>query len=123
MVPESLRGANITQDVARVSPRAGVDSRWLLYAVRSCRFFAQVDARATGATIRGVNIWDLKRAMIPLPPEREQRQLVDTLDRELDFADRTIAALERQIGFLQERKQALITATVTGQLDVTKGAT
>jgi len=122
LVPESLRGANITQDVARVSPRVGVESRWLLHAVRSHRFFAQVDARATGATIRGVNIWDLKRAMIPLPPEREQRQLVDTVDRELDFADRTIAALERQIALLQERKQALITAAVTGQLDVTNGA-
>jgi type I restriction enzyme S subunit len=72
IVPPELEGANLTQDAARISPKSGVDGRWLLRAVRSHAFFLKLDAGATGATIRGINIRDLKRAAIAVPPSGEQ---------------------------------------------------
>ena len=35
IAPPSIEGANITQDVARISPKEGIDGRWLLHALRS----------------------------------------------------------------------------------------
>ena len=35
LVPEELEGANITQDVARVSPALDIQPKWLLYALKS----------------------------------------------------------------------------------------
>jgi type I restriction enzyme S subunit len=118
VVPDALEGANLTQDTARVAPRPGVDSGWLMHALQSSPVFAQLEARAVGATIRGINIFDLKRAVLPMPPQDEQvaiRQYLDLLTRRLDGLQESILeAIER----LREYRSALITAAVTGQIDV-----
>jgi type I restriction enzyme S subunit len=36
-----------------------------------------------------------------------------------DSASRTLGVIDQQVSFLNEHKQALITAAVTGQIDVT----
>lgn len=118
MVPSEASGANITQDVARVAPSDGVDGRWLMYALRSRGFQRQAQARITGATVTGINIWELKRLRVPLVAQGHQVTIADRLDQ---FARRTAAltaGLERQIHLLQERRQALITAAVTGEIEV-----
>ena len=72
---------------------------------------------------------------IPLPPTAEQRAIADFLDRETAKID---ALIERLIGnietgtgngklsglvaLLRERRTALITAAVTGQIDVSRPA-
>ena len=53
MVPEELEGANLTQDAARVAYTLHIHGTWLLYALKSAAVFAQLDAGALGATIRG----------------------------------------------------------------------
>ncbi|MBT2418039.1 restriction endonuclease subunit S [Streptomyces sp. ISL-22] len=55
---------------------------------------------------------------VPVPPRREQEEIVRSLDRELEPEVRTQSKIERSNGLLAERRQALITAAVTGQLDV-----
>jgi len=118
IVPKEIEGANLTQDAARISPAVGVDNRWLLYALKSKLVFSQLEARATGATIRGINIMDLKRARLPVPPSSEQRALADYLDITITKLDRlekeSIAAIE----LMQEHRSALISAAVTGKIDV-----
>lgn len=117
IVPIELQGANITQDVARISPRPEIESRWLLYAVRSYAFFSKLDAEATGATIRGINIWNLKRATIAVPPPAEQREIADFLDQELGSRKCVEATLRDSIRALMDYRLALISAMVTGKAD------
>ena len=69
MVPDELHGANLTQDAARVAYAGTTHGVWLLYTLRSEAVFSQLEAGALGATIKGVNIRDLKRALIPVPPK------------------------------------------------------
>jgi type I restriction enzyme, S subunit len=116
LVPASLSDANITQDVARISPSPGVHPRWLLYAVRSARFLAQMESEARGATIRGVNIWSLKKGRVPEVTLREQVQIAERLDRICQEIDTTRSELRTQLGLLHERRQSLVSAAVTGQL-------
>lgn len=117
LVPESLDGANITQDVARISPGPWTNPRWLLYAVSSRRFFAQMEAEARGATIRGINIWSLKRGRVPLVDEPEQRRVAAQLDSLMSEAGVVRAELAHQIDLLREHRQALITTAVTQGID------
>lgn len=55
---------------------------------------------------------------VPLPAMHRQRELVGGLRRRLDTAARAQKELARQLELLGERKQALITAAVTGQIEV-----
>jgi type I restriction enzyme, S subunit len=122
IVPDELTGANLTQDVARVAPRTGISSEWLMYALQSPTTQRDVRQRVTGATITGLNIWELDRVRLPLAsPERQQRDL-EQLTGEAEHFQAMRAALGRQTGLLEERREALITAAVTGQLDIPEAA-
>jgi type I restriction enzyme S subunit len=118
LVPPELCGANLTQDAARISPSTGVDGRWLLYALKAHCTFAQVDCGAMGATIRGVNIRDLKRVILPVPPLHEQSAIVEYLSLATTALDKAIAKILEQISKLQEYRTALISAAVTGKIDL-----
>jgi type I restriction enzyme S subunit len=122
VVPEELLDANITQDVARISPAPGVQTQWLLHVMKSKPVFIQLEQRSLGAAVRGINIFELKRARIPVPPTRERDEIAAFLDAETVKLDVLAGAAERSIALLKERRSALIAAAVTGQIDV-RGAT
>jgi type I restriction enzyme, S subunit len=54
---------------------------------------------------------------IPVPPLHEQRAIADYLDRETAQLDGLVAAKERVLGLLAEKRRALITRAVTRGLD------
>ncbi len=122
IVPHGLTGSNITQDVARVAPRPGICSEWLMYALESPTAQHDVRRRVTGATITGLNIWELDRIVIPMASAERQARDLERLSREAQHLHAMRSALDRQLALLQEHRQALITAAVTGQRDVAEAA-
>ena len=52
------------------------------------------------------------------PPRDEQEEIANFLERETAKIDELIAEQQRLIDLLQERRSALISAAVTGQIDV-----
>lgn len=61
---------------------------------------------------------DLKAFRIPLPPLDEQRLIVAHLDTQTAKIDTLIAETEKFIELSRERRSELITAAVTGQIDI-----
>ena len=118
LVPPALERANLTQGTARVASQEGVDARWLLHAFRSTSTQEQCDLRAVGSTFRTLNIWDLRRVEVPMPNDRCFGLLVARLDDAQAGVRNTTERLTRQISLLAERRQALITAAVTGEFVV-----
>lgn len=59
-----------------------------------------------------------KDFQMPLPPLAEQRAIAEYLDRETDRIDRMIGRIEEAVERLREYRTALITAAVTGRIDV-----
>lgn len=118
IVPSELEGANLTQDAARIAPKPGINNQWLWYSLRSQVFFAQMNSVAVGATIRGVNIKDLKRGKLPIPPDIEQKQIADYINSESIKIENILSAYARQITLLSEYRAALIHECVTGQRPV-----
>ena len=122
MVPDELDGANLTQDAARVSYTEITDGSWLLYVLRSEGVFGQLEAGALGATIKGINIRDLKRAAIPVPPKSEQIEIASFLDAEAGKIEKLSRKIRQAVNHLHEFRTALISAAVAGKIDVRKEA-
>ena len=61
---------------------------------------------------------DLYSYIIAMPPLDEQREITSFLETELAKFDTLTAEAQRAIDLLQERRTALISAAVTGQIDV-----
>jgi type I restriction enzyme S subunit len=118
LVPAEIEGANLTQDAARIAPANGILPRWLLMSLRGEYFWRQIERRIVGATVRGINIRDLKRGIVAVPPKEEQIAISDFLERRLAKLDRLQANLEAFLSGLTERRTALISAAVTGKIDV-----
>jgi type I restriction enzyme S subunit len=92
---------------------------WVLFTDAMQPFF---DSFQNGSTIRTIGMGDLKAFRIPLPPLDEQRRIVAHLDEETAKIDALIAESERLVELARERRAALITAAVTGQIDVREAA-
>ncbi len=60
--------------------------------------------------------------MLPIPPIDEQHRLVSRLNVLHFRAADMKRAIERQVDLINERRQALITAAVTGQLAIPEAA-
>ena len=55
---------------------------------------------------------------VALPPINEQKNISDLLGAQLRVLDALQGAAERALPVLRERRSALISAAVTGQIDV-----
>ncbi len=79
---------------------------------------AQVDMNKRGAILSGVNTAVISGLIMCVPPVEEQDVIIKFLDRETAAIDALVAKVETAIDRLQEYRAALITAAVTGQIDV-----
>ena len=70
------------------------------------------------ATIEHLTAESIRRYRFGFPPLREQQAIANILDVETSRVDALIGEAERAIGLLKERRGALISATVTGKIDV-----
>ncbi|GGV76981.1 restriction endonuclease subunit S [Streptomyces thermoviolaceus] len=74
---------------------------------------------AMGSTHKTIYVPDLQMLRIPLPSVNEQKEIVQTIRRQNNRIDSLTDRVRRQQELLRERREALITAAVTGQFDVT----
>ena len=81
----------------------------------SSQYFA---LEAQGVTIVHLSPTQLGKVPIPLPPLNEQREIASFLDRETAKLDALIHKSERLITLLREKRKALISAAVTGKIDL-----
>ena len=91
--------------------------RWLFYITKSSGFQQWLGAAVIEATIGNVNGEKYANLLVPVPPLRQRRVIVDYLDRETARLDALVAAKERVLGLLAEKRRALITRAVTRGLD------
>jgi type I restriction enzyme S subunit len=91
---------------------------FLALALRSMQFQAQLRANATGSTALGIKADRLKGLVVPTPSIESQRGIVAELTVLDNSRSLTVDALDHQVNLLKERRQALVTEAVTGQLDI-----
>jgi len=108
----------VSTGFAVVRPRASVfDAGFCKYALREPAFLAEVEMRSVGVSYPAINASDLGDIQIHLPALQHQRAVANYLDCETARLDGLMAAKERVLGLLAEKRRALITRAVTRGLD------
>ena len=90
------------------------DLKFVAYCLTARRLDDLVDV----STVPQINNKHIYPTQFPRPPLPEQRAIADFLDRETAKIDTLVAKVEITIERLQEYRTALITAVVTGKIDV-----
>jgi type I restriction enzyme S subunit len=104
--------------IHRVRPRHGSNGRYLMYCLRAAAKMSVFAVEGNLSTIVHLTGEQLRVHRFPWPSSDEQARIVRYLD---DIALRHAelnATLEHQVDLLTERRHALITAAVTGELDI-----
>jgi len=95
---------------------------YLFYYLISRNFIGVVDSSTFGAKMPRAN-WDfIGNLPIPIPPLTEQEIIVNYLNQEIRGINLLIKKIKKSLGRLLEYRTALISATVTGKIDVQKEA-
>jgi len=117
-VPAALEVANLTQGTAKISPGKMVTKRFLLAFLNAPAAQRYFDSMAKGATFREITLDALRRTPLLLPPLEEQAQIDQFIAGQSTlFSDLLEVAID-SIQILTERRSALISAAVTGKIDV-----
>ncbi|MFH1419663.1 MAG: restriction endonuclease subunit S [Planctomycetota bacterium] len=90
---------------------------FLLRCLQAKAIRVQLEIAANGVTRFGLPKSDIGAIKLPVPPLPQQRAIGDYLDRETARLDALVAAKERLLVLLAEKRRALITSAVTRGLD------
>ncbi|MCC7419305.1 MAG: restriction endonuclease subunit S [Planctomycetaceae bacterium] len=107
----------IGQDVVLIKSRAQ-NGRYLNYILHGDSMGEQLATYMVGSTFKRINVADIRELIVTCPPKEEQDEIVRYIEAETSTFDRLIADADRGIELLQERRTALISAAVTGKIDV-----
>ncbi len=115
----SIVGGFVSQHVSLCRPNSLVASaRWLAYSVLSDASKAQLLGSGYGGTKIQLSLEDIRELVIAFPPQCEQCDIANFIDGKLSQFGLLIEKAQNTIYLMQERKTALISAAVTGKIDV-----
>lgn len=117
VVPNALEGFNAI-DLLIIRPNSSLDSGFLESFLNSHAAAAQISERSVGAIQGHFNVASLRELRIPDVELETQLKLSGQWKAASSSIDELISESEDLISLSQERRAALITAAVTGQIDV-----
>ena len=118
MVPPDVEGANAI-DVLIIKPGPNLHSKYLEHILNSEQTRRFVDEFSVGTIQSHFNVATLSELLIPTLDFQHQSAVADHLESLAFRQGSLLDAISSQRQVLAERRQALITAAVTGELDVT----
>jgi len=116
VVPNGLLQANVNQHVCIIRPQHNVNAEFLNAVLMSDVGQIQVFLGEVGASRQGLSFDVLGNFWVSKPTYKEQGEIVSYLAHRLNTVDRLAALTQANIGLLYERRTALISAAVMGQL-------
>ena len=117
VVPKGLDGANCI-DLLIVRSSEQILSQFVYYYLNSRNAISQAAELSVGAIQAHYNTSTLARLVVPKIPTDEQGRIVGHLDARTREIDRLIAKIRQAVDGLNEFRTALISAAVTGKIDV-----
>jgi type I restriction enzyme S subunit len=106
------------QRMMQFRPDKAMCSRYLMWQLNSRSTYRQGQIDTVGATSPHVNVGTIRNYVLVKPPRKEQVDISSFLDEETSRLDALDTEANRTISLLKERRAALISAAVTGKIDV-----
>ncbi len=117
-VPQDLEGVVCGYHLALLRPEKGTCGEYLKRVMDSRYARSFFATRANGITRYGLGTYAISNFILPLPPLEEQKQIAAFLNQETAKIDTLIEKCETAIDLLKERRTVVISAAVTGKIDV-----
>lgn len=120
MVGKTRPQLMISDKIFRLRLGEGLRPDFFVAAFNSCGLRSQIERAISGADGLANNLpqAELRAFFLAVPPVVEQQEIVSHLTAHLQRLDALAQEGQRAIDLLQERRTALISAAVTGQIDV-----
>lgn len=118
VVPESFNPANVNQHVCVIRLVEQKQVNYVGWFFKSFQIKAQIDNVQSGAAREGLNFQQIGDMNVPIPSIAEQHNIAKFLDQETTQLDALTDEARKGIDLLKERRTALISAAVTGKIDV-----
>lgn len=118
VVTEEYAGCNCHALIIVSPVRSIVSGDWIAWVLNGDYGYHSLVSIQTGALHPHLNCSNVKYIFLPVPPIAEQLDIIRFISVRLEEFGRLIAAAEAAIALLQERRSALISAAVTGKIDV-----
>lgn len=117
--PQNAEKGILHPCLMRIEPNASLSPDYLSLLIQDGEIvLLQLRLMSNATTIDVIYSESLKSVRFPLPPIDEQRAIMAFLDRETSRIDELIAKITQSIDLLREYRTALISAAVTGKIDV-----
>ena len=126
-ISEGMRIARVTKEdmpclllqrVAAISPSAELDDEYLFCLLASELFKTYVEPDLTGVSVPHISPEQIMSFQISVPEIGEQRRISSFIRNQLDQMTALFEQASESVELLQERRSALISAAVTGKIDV-----
>lgn len=118
LVTTEVEGSNITANLLRLSPDTNkVESKYLALLMENTKFIDELENQSDKTTISTITVPRLLNIKISIPSLKEQQEIYKYVSEQIIQIDSLIADKERLIELLEEKRQAVITETVTKGLD------
>jgi type I restriction enzyme S subunit len=108
----------LLQRVACIRSRSTSTTRYLRWVLGSSHFQVALEGETTGVSVPHISGDQIGAFMYRLPSPDDQVLLAELLQSHDDLRAAQAALVDRQLTLLAERRRALITAAVTGQIEV-----
>ena len=108
----------LVQRVARLRPKQRTSAKYLFFSIANPRFHMHVDLEKSDPAIPHVTGLAIAHYPVFLPSLEEQDAIIAYVERETAKIDTLISKIQEAIGRLKEYRTALISAAVTGKIDV-----
>ncbi len=105
-------------DLLVFRPNREMDSTFVFYSMLSDKFIAVVDSSTYGTKMPRASVEFINEMPMSTPPLKEQKNIAQYLDQKTKQIDTLISKSTQAIELLKERRSALISAVVTGKVDV-----
>jgi type I restriction enzyme, S subunit len=118
LADQRIAGANVSQHVCLIRPGRMIEGRWLAYALCAPQVQEILLGSQYGGTKTQLSLSDIRDLVVPLSSLDDQQRIMKDINDGIASIMGEHALRERQIALLAERRQALITAAVTGGITV-----
>jgi len=117
IVSDKYEKYTIVADCIKLACNNKFSNRYVTYSLNSYIYHEAVQ-KATGTTRVRINLQEMKKLKLLIPPLEEQKEISDYLDIKISNINYTITKIKENINLLDEYKTSLIHHVVTGKIKV-----